>query len=330
MSRHRIYITDFINDSLEIEQEVLGDIADVVAFDAFDESELVGRIEDASAVMMYHNLALSQSTISRLSRCKLIVRCGVGIDNVDHPYARQCGIPVANVPDYGTEEVADSAIGMMLTLTRGIHLFNARMRAQPNPWSYQVAQPLVRLRDRVFGIIGLGRIGSATALRAKTLGMDVRYFDPFKPDGHDKALGINRAETLEELMRAAFVLSVHCPLTELTRHMINQESLSWLQRGSYLVNTARGNVVDVSVLPEAIASGQLAGAAIDVLPVEPPHASDPVLAAWRDPSHPAFERLIINPHSAFYCEEGLREMRQKGATACRRALTGQLIRNVVN
>ncbi len=330
MSRHRVYITDFINDSLEIEREVLGDIADIVALDAFNETELVGRIEDANAVMMYHNLSLGQSTISRLTQCQLIVRCGVGIDNVDHAFARQCGIPVANVPDYGTEEVADSAIGMMLTLTRGIHLYNERMRAQPNPWSYQVAQPLMRLRGRVFGIIGLGSIGSAVAQRAKVLGMDVRFFDPFKPDGYDKALGIKRVETLEELMRAAFVLSIHCPLTDLSRHMINRETLAWLPQGSYLVNTARGDVVDVSVLPAAIESQQLAGAAIDVLPIEPPHANDPVLAAWRDPNHPAYERLIVNPHSAFYCEEGLREMRHKGAAACRRALTGQMLRNVVN
>ncbi len=325
-----VIITDFINDSLQIEREVLDGVATVEALDAFDEQELIGKIEAADAVMLYHNLALSSATIRRLKQCKLIVRCGVGFDNVDHALARELGIPVANVPDYGTEEVADSAIGMMLALTRGIHLYNMRMRSQPDPWMYHVATPLFRLRGRVLGIVGLGRIGTATARRGLAMGMDVRFYDPLKPDGYDKAVGVRRVETLEELMSESFVLSLHCPLNEASRRMINAESLQRLPMGSYLVNTARGDVVDTAAIPQAIASGRLAGAAIDVLADEPPAPDNPLLVAWRDPGHPAHERLIVNPHSAFYCEEGLTEMRRKGAEACRRALTGAALRNVIN
>ncbi len=137
----------------------------------------------------------------------------------------QLGIPVANVPDYGTEEVADSAIGMALALTRGIHLYNQRMRSTPDPWMYHVAAPLYRHRNRVFGIVGLGRIGTATARRALAMGMDVRFYDPFKQDGYDKAIGVRRVETLEELMRESFILSLHCPLNEESRRMINAETL---------------------------------------------------------------------------------------------------------
>jgi D-3-phosphoglycerate dehydrogenase/C-terminal binding protein len=330
MSKPHVVITDFINDSLEVERQVLGDIATVEALDAFDERDLVGKIDSADAVMLYHNLTLSALTISRLQQCKLIVRCGVGFDNVDHALACRMGIPVANVPDYGTEEVADSAIGMTLALTRGIHLCNLRMRTQPDPWMYHVAAPLYRLRGRVFGIIGLGRIGTATALRALALGMDVRFYDPFKQDGYDKAIGVRRVETLEELIRHSLVLSVHCPLNEHSRRMIHAETLNWLPMGSYLINTARGDVVDTTAIPAALASGRLAGAGIDVLAEEPPPADHPLLRAWRDPNHPAHQRLIINPHSAFYCEEGLIDMRRKGAEACRRALTGQRLRNVIN
>lgn len=326
----RVVITDFINDSLSIENEVLAGVASVEALDACGEDALVGRIESADAIMMYHNLALSATSIARLERCQLIVRCGVGFDNVDFRAARARGIPVANVPDYGTEEVADSAIGMALALVRGIHLFNTRMRAQPNPWMYHVAKPLYRLRNRVFGIIGLGRIGIATARRAQALGMDVRFYDPLKPDGYDKAIGVRRVESQEELMRESFVLSLHCPLNDQTRHMINGTTLGWMPQGSYLINTARGAVVDVAALPDAIRSGQLAGAAIDVLADEPPAADNPLLAAWGDPQHPAYERLIINPHAAFYSEEGLDDMRRKGAEACRRALTSEPLRNVIN
>jgi D-3-phosphoglycerate dehydrogenase/C-terminal binding protein len=327
---HKVVITDFIADDLAPEREALAGLATVEAFDAFHEDQFTGRIEDAAAIMMYHNIRLTRPTIERLKHCRLIVRCGVGFDNVDHAFARERGIAVANVPDYGTEEVADSAIGMMLALTRGIHQFNTRLRDRPDPWMYHVFSPLHRLRGRTFAIVGLGRIGIATALRAKALGMDVAFFDPYRQDGFDKALGIRRVESPEDLFRQAAVLSLHCPLTADTRHLVNTESLEWLPRGSYLVNTARGGVVDTTAIPAALASGRLAGAGIDVLPHEPPAADDPLLVAWRDRSHPAYERLIINPHAAFYSEEGLLDMRVKGSDACRRALLGQPLRNVVN
>jgi len=312
------------------ERRVLGDIADIVACNAANETELHGHVENCDALMMYHCIGISKATIDRLSQCRIIVRCGVGYDNVDFAYARTRGIDVANVPDYGTEEVADSAIGMMLTLTRGIHLLNSRLRDARGPWMYSQAAPVHRLRGRVFAIIGLGRIGTAAAIRAKSLGMDVVFYDPYKPDGYDKALCIRRVESLAELLKQAHVLSVHCPRTPETVGMIDADAIALMPRGSYLVNTARGAIVVTAAIPEAIASGQLAGAAIDVLATEPPAENDPLIQAWRDPAHPAFDRLIVNPHAAFYSEEGLLDMRLKGADACRRALVGQPLRNVVN
>ena len=326
----QVVVTDFIHDELEPEREVLGELAQVTTLGARREDELVGRIEQVDAIILYHELSITRRTIQRLARCKLIVRAGVGIDNVDRQSARQCGIPVANVPDYGSEEVADTAIGMTLTLARGIHVVNSRLKGAEGPWSYRQIVPLVRLRGRVFGVVGLGRIGTATALRAKALGMDVAFYDPYKPDGYDKALGIRRVETLLELLAQSLVVSLHCPLTEETWQMIDSVAISQMSRGSYLINTARGAVVDTSAVPEAIASGRLAGAGIDVLATEPPPDDDPLLVAWRDPDHPAHHRLIINPHMAFYSEEGLLDIRLKTAEACRRALLGQPLRNVVN
>ena len=327
---HRVVVTDFVTDNLAVERRVLDGVARVEPLAASHEEELLGRIEDADAVMMYHTMALTERTISRLRNCKLIVRCGVGVDNVDHAYAATRGIPVANVPDYGTEDVADSAIGMALALTRGIHRLSSILRDGRATWSYALAAPVRRLRGSVFGVVGLGRIGTATALRAKSLGMDVVFHDPFKPDGYDKAIGVRRAETLEELLGASDVVSLHCPLTDRTRRLINADTLRLMPRGSYLVNTARGEVVDTDAVADALAAGQLAGAGIDVLPTEPPRGNEKILQAWRDPEHPAHHRLILNPHAAFYSEEGLMEMRTSGAIACRRALTGQLLRNVVN
>ena len=327
--RYKVVVTDLIADYLTPEKSVLGDIADVTALDSHDEDDLVGRIEDVDAMVVYHTIRVTGKTIERLRQCKAIVRGGVGYDNIDYNFANRHGIPVANVPDYGTEEVADSAMGFLLALTRGIAQINSMAMAGAEPWSYIHAVPLHRLRGRVLGIIGLGRIGTAMAVRAKTLGMDVVFYDPYKTNGYDKSLGIRREESLDALLAQSQVLSLHCASTPETFHMIDRAALAKLPTGAYLVNTARGAIVDTKVIPEAIASGQLAGAGIDVLEEEPPSPDHPLIKAWRDPNHPAHHRLILNPHSAFYSEEGSVEMRKKGADACRRAILGQPIPNLV-
>jgi len=328
MQQHpKVIITDFIQDELVPERKALDGIAEVLALHVQGEAALEGLIEDAAAIMIYHTTSLSRQTIQRLRQCRLIVRCGAGFDNVDHEFAAQRGIPVANVPAY---EVADSAIGLMLSLSRGISFLNSRLRSGLGDWTYTPVAPLRRLRGQVFGVVGLGRIGTAAALRARAFGLDVCFFDPYKPDGNDKALGLRRVESLEELMAQADVLSLHCPLSPENRGMINDRTLALMKRSSILLNTARGGLVDTTAVLSAIESGQLSGTGIDVLPVEPPPSGDPLITAWRNPDHVAHHRVIINPHSAFYSEEGLMDMRIKGAEACRRALLGLPLRNVVN
>ncbi len=328
--RPKVVVTDFLTEPLDCERRILGDVAEVKALNARSEEELVGRVEDADCIILFHLLRITRRTIERLQKCRLIVRAGVGFDNVDVEAARERGIPVANVPDYGTEEVADSALGMALTLTRGIHQLNGRLQGGNGPWSHVPAAPLRRLRGRTFGVIGLGRIGTAAALRAKAFGMDVLFHDPFVPQGRDKSLGVRRAETLEELLRQSWIVSVHCPLTPATRHLLNRETLKQMPPGAYVVNTARGAVVDTVAVLEAVTSGRLAGAGLDVLETEPPAADHPLIAAWRDPGNPLRDRIIINPHAAFYSEEGAVEMREKAAKNCRRVLQGELPWNVVS
>ncbi len=325
----KVVITDYVSET-DVESKILGPLADVSAPLATSEDELIGCVEDADALMVYHFVELTDKMIGRLEKCRLIVRCGVGYDNVDTLVARRRGIPVANVPDYGTEEVADSAIGLTLAMTRGFVLLERRTRERRGQWSPTEAGPLRRLRGRVFGIVGLGRIGAATALRAGALGMDVAFYDPYVPDGTDKSLGVRRLETLDELLAASHVVSMHCPLTEETTHMIDAATLARMPEGSYLVNTARGAVVDAQAVLAAITSGHLSGAALDVLETEPPDENDPLIVAWRDPTHPAYDRLIINPHAAFYSLDGLQDMRIKGAQNIRRVLLGEPPRNVVN
>ncbi|MCL4109827.1 UNVERIFIED_CONTAM: hypothetical protein GTU68_059574 [Idotea baltica] len=294
------------------------------------EAELEGKIEDADAIMVYHYFRFTKATIDRLTNCKAIVRPGVGYDGIDCEAARERGIPVCNVPDYGTEEVADSALAMTLNLTRGTHFLNSRLRRGIGEWNVDQALPIWRLRGQVFGIIGCGRIGTAAALRAKSFGFDVVFYDPQVPDGLDKALGIRRVDSLAELLSAAYVISVHCPLSEETRNLIGPAEIAAMRPGSFLVNTARGGIVDTEAVINALAGGHLRGAGIDVLEKEPPPEDSPVLTAWRDQDHPAHDRLILNPHTAFFCEEGCEEFRTKGTQEVLRALQGGQLRNVVN
>ena len=328
--KSKIVITDFISEPLDHERRILGDLADVTALNAFHEDELTGRIEDADVIVLYHQLAITRKTIERLDKCRLIIRGGVGFDNVDRVAARERGIAVCNVPDYGTEDVADSAIGMTIALARGIHFLNSRLRRGEGAWHYSHAAPLWRLRGRTFGIVGIGRIGTAAALRAKALGMNVMFHDPHVPQGRDKSLGITAAASLEELLTHSHVLSLHCPLTDETAHLINRHTLALLPPGAILINTARGGIADPLAVLHAIEHGHLSAAGLDVLESEPPDENDPLIKAWRDPHHPAHDRLILNPHSAFYTEEGLTDMRIKSSENARRVLMGLPPWNVVN
>ncbi len=274
-----LIVADYVTDDLKPERSVVGDIARLTALGAGNEDELAGRIEDADAIMLWHELYITRKTIERLKKCRVMVRCGVGIDNVDYLFARERGIAVVNVPDYGSEEVADSAIGISLMLTRGIFMMASRARAGVGPWSYEPLIPQTRLRGEVFGVVGLGRIGTATALRAKALGMDVVFYDPYLPDGADKAIGIRRLETLDELLAQSLVVSLHCPATEETHNMIDAAAMKKMRKGAFLVNTSRGVVVDTHAVPEALESGHLGGVGLDVLEQEPPADDHPLMVA---------------------------------------------------
>jgi len=326
----RVIVADFVPEPLECERCILNGHAQVVALNLKHQEELDGQLDDADAVMIYHYLRLTRAHIERLKHCKVIVRPGVGYDNIDIAAARERNIPVCNVPDYGTEEVADSVIGMAITLARGTHFLNSRLRRGIGNWNVEQAAPIHRLRGRVFGIVGCGQIGAATALRAKSFGFDVVIYDPPLRDGVDKSLGVRRVDSLEELLQQSDVISLHCPLTPETRGMIGATQLAQMRRGTVLVNTARGGVVDTAAVVEALASGHLMGAGIDVLEQEPPPEDSPVLRAWRDTSHPAHDRLLLNPHTAYYSEEGSNEFRTKGSQEVLRALHDQPLRNRVN
>jgi len=316
--RFRVLVADFLDDAT-VETPVLEDLAQIEIAGAAAESELAGRLPGADAIILYHDLSrLSDASLALAGRCRGIVRAGVGFNNVDIAAAGRRGIVVCNVPDYGTEEVADHSIGLMLAVARQFHPCDAAIRA--GRWDYRTALAAPRLRGKTLGLVGCGRIGAATALRAKAFGLDVVFFDPFLPDGAEKALGVRRVRRLDELMAQSLIVSLHCFLDESTRHLIDAAALAAMPRGGILVNTARGPLVDQTALIDALDSGHLLGAGIDVVEREP-------LDDERLRHHP---RVILTPHSAFYSIEGFVELRRKTAEEVRRLLTGEPPRNPVN
>lgn len=314
----RVVITDFLEESA-VESEVLVGLARVDCARATSERDLAGAISDASALIVYHDIArMTDLALASADQCLGVVRAGVGFNNIDVAAAAARGIVVCNVPDYGTEDVADHALMMLLALARQLLPCDAAIRA--GGWDYTRAQTAPRMRGKTLGIVGCGRIGSAMALRAKALGLDILFFDPLAAPGLDKALGIRRAESLEELLRASDYVSLHCYLDETTHHLINAAALRQMKPGALLINTARGPVVDQDALLAALDSGQIAGAALDVVEREP-------LDDDRLRQHPS---VILTPHCAFYTLEGFIEMRRKAAEEVRRILLGQTLRCPVN
>lgn len=269
--------------------------------------------------------------IARFPKLKVVVRMGVGYDRLDRAACAARGITVCNVPDYGTMEVADHAVSLALALRRGIILHHDMQRASPPaPWRY-LDHPLIRRAEvQRFGILGLGRIGTAVALRAKAFGFQVFFFDPFLPNGVDRALGIGRAGSLEELMEGADILSIHVPDTRLTRGLVGARQLALLPRDAVVVNTARGTSLDLHALEAGLRSGHIAGAGLDVIPVEPPpEPVHPLLQAYRERAEWLLGRLVITPHSAFHTPEAWDDIRRKSAETMRDVLIRGMQTNVI-
>lgn len=329
MARKKVFVTDFLKPPADVEQRVLGSVAKVTTLLRDDESKLPDSIREADGVLVWHYVTLGARTIARLERCKVIARCGVGYDNIDIKAAGQRGIVVCNVPDYGTNEVADHAIALLLALRRGVGLYNEAVRDRRR-WEWQDGRPLHRLTGQTIGIVGLGRIGTATARRAVALGLKVLFYDPYLPDGVDKAHQYERAWSFEDLLRRADVVSFHTPLTGETRHMLNGQTIRHVRKGSVIINTARGPVVDLKALDRAMKNGRVAAAGLDVTEVEPANDAEPLLRHWRRGRSDLRHRLLLTPHAAFYSEEAFLEMRQKAALEVKRVLTGRSPRNCVN
>jgi len=281
--------------------------------------------------LMTLRLAVPAEALAKFPRLKVVIRMGVGYDRVDRAYCAAHGITVCNIPDYGTQEVADTAIALAVSLRRGLVLHHDAQRGTPPaPWGVLPNRIVRRFEVQRFGVLGLGRIGTAVALRAKALGFQVVFFDPHLPNGAERAIGVARAESLDALLAQSDVLSIHCPLTRNTRNLVGARELALLPRDAVVVNTARGPILDIEALEAALRSNHLAGAGLDVIPVEPPVEPIPsLLRAYRDREDWLMGRLVIMPHVAFHSPEAWDDIRLKSAETMRDVLVRGLRTNVI-
>ena len=316
---------------LDLESEVTGPDAVLLNArkDRFDAIEM--SVWEACDAIVVARLPIDANVVTHLKRTRIVVRNGIGFDTVDLKVCGDAGIAVCNVPDYGTTDVADTAIAMMLTFARGTASLDAALRADlKGGWTQSNNVTARRLRGACFGVIGLGRIGTAAALRAGAFGMHVAFYDPFLPNGAELSFGFTRARTLTELLGLADVVSIHAPLTGETRAMIDAAAVATIKPGAYLISTARGPICDTTALRDGLQSGRLAAVGLDVLPKEPAAPDDPLVAAWQANEPWIRGRVLLNPHAAFYSPDSLRDLRRKSIETVIHYLRGGTLANCVN
>ena len=269
--------------------------------------------------------------VEPFTNCKIAVRMGVGYDNLDLAAWGARGVPVCNVPDYGTSEVADHAIALMLSLARGTSTYAPAIAADPAAgWKWNAAPLVRRLRGTTFGVIGLGRIGLSAALRARGFGMEIAFYDPYLPNGVELAVGARRVHSAGDLVAISDVVSLHAPLTEETRGIIGRETLGRAKLDLIGVNTARGPLVDLDALHDALRDRKIGGAALDVLPQEPPDPNQRLIRALQAGEEFLRGRLVITPHAAFYSPDAIVDIRRKTVEVVLHYLRDGRLTNCVN
>lgn len=324
MSKFKVVITDYDYGNVDIERRILEPIgAEVVALQAKQEADLAKHARDCDA-MMNQYARVGAATIAKMQQCKVIARYGVGVDIVDVDAATKCGIQVTNVRDYCTEEVADHAMSLWLTLLRKIPQYDRATHS--GVWRWQSGAPINRVRGRTMGIVSFGPIGQAIAERARAFGVEIVVYDPYISDEFVAARGAIRVNKASLLAQSDYLM-VQVPMTPETRHFLSDAEFSVMKPGVFIINTGRGPTIDNAALYRALVSGQVAGAGLDDPEEEPAKRSH-----WQPAGNPLFSlpNVIVTPHSAYYSEESILQAREIAASEVARVLTGQAPRNPVN
>ena len=327
--RWTVGVTHLVKPPFEPELEAFDGNAEIVWFESRDAHDYATDDLRRLDAMLVWTPVIDAATVRTLTNCRILVRYGVGYDRIDLDALAASGIAFSNNPEYGPEDVADTALAMILALQRRIVEHDCRARTYRDEWQENHLSPLRHSKQSCVGIVGLGRIGSSVSLRLKPFGYRVTAYDPYVSNGMFRALDVQRAHSLEELVEQADVLTLHCPLTDETRGMIDDTLLAKTKPGLIFVNTARGGLIaNLGLVESGLRSGQLAAAGLDVLPQEPP-ADHALIRAWREQADWLRGRLLITPHNAFYSDHSFAECRYNAACTARLFLEQQVHRNRV-
>lgn len=319
MSTLKVVVTDYAMDNLDCEREVLAPLGcRLDSLKAGKGADLIALVRDADAVITQF-APVNAEVIGAMTRARVIVRYGIGVDNVDLKAAAAKGIPVCNVPDYCIDEVADHTLALILAATRQIVPCDNTIKA--GQWKLPVPlAALHSLKHMTVGLVAFGRIAREVAARLKPFKCRILVFDPIVPAAAIRETGCEPA-TLEEVLAQSDLLSLHCPSTEKTKYMINATTIAKMKKGAILVNASRGTLVDTPALVAALQSGQLSAAALDVTDPEPINPDNPLLKLGN---------VVITPHDASATPQAVHNLRVSVATIAAKALRGEKLPNIVN
>ena len=317
-NNYTILITDYAWSSIEPERQILSQVgADVIVAESGGEDELISHAPNVDGILTCWK-SVQNRVISEASKCQIIARYGIGLDNIDVESATKNGIIVTNVPAYCVDEVSDHAMALLLACARKIPLFNSAVKT--NIWDQNIGRSMYRLNGKTLGVVGFGHIGKAIISKAMAFGLKVKVYSPRTTQ---ELIGQHGAEkvSFEELLTTSDFITIHAPLTSETHHMFSDDEFKAMKSTAYIINTARGGIIDTSALIAALQTGEIAGAGIDVLETEPPQQDDPLLH---------LENVIITPHAAFISEESIMELQMTAAKSVAQVLSGELPTSVVN
>jgi D-3-phosphoglycerate dehydrogenase len=310
-------VSDSVFPNLDPAREVLARIGAELHLAKEPTAESILSVASDADALLATYAKITADMIPKMKKCRIISRFGIGVDNVDIPAASKAGIVVTRVPDYCIDEVSDHTLALLLALVRKIPSSNARTHA--GRWEMPAVVPIHRLRGSILGLVGFGRIPQLVAPKAQAFGIKVVAYDPYIDRDAFARARVEKVE-FDELLKVSDYISIHSPLVPETRHLFNADVFRRMKPTAYLVNTARGPIIDEAALAQALDAKQLAGAGLDVLSQEPPNGS------------PLFGRdnVILTPHTSFYSVESLVDLQVKAADEIVRVFNGEMPRNPVN
>ncbi|MBQ35742.1 MAG: hydroxyacid dehydrogenase [Gemmatimonadaceae bacterium] len=313
-----VAVTDHVFPDLEPTKAALASVGAEVNLARSGSAEDILDVARGADAVINCFAQLPGDVINQFEQCRIIARTGIGIDTIDLDVATTKGIVVTNVPEYCEDEVSDHAMALLLALARNVTRGNAQVHG--GEWALAKLKPMFRLRGRTVGLVGFGKIPRLVAAKAQAFGLNVVAFDPYIEPSDAASLGVELL-SLEELMANSDFVSIHTPLTPETRHMIGADVLAGMKPEAMLINTARGGLVDVDALADALDAGSLAGAGLDVLPDEPPTADLRLMDR---------DNVILTPHTAFYSEQSMIDLQAKAAQQVALVLAGEQPQYAVN